>query len=79
MNSKAQVKEKLGQVVQNSRLPFAVCRLPFAVNVTLNLSNDCHCLGEMAVRMGNVVMVGCFLKAGFHQRPGQSRNQKRST
>ena len=26
MNSKAQVKEKLGQVVQNSRLPFAVCR-----------------------------------------------------
>ena len=72
MNSKAQVKEKLCQVVQNSRLPFAV-------NVTLNLSNDCHCLGEMAVRMGNVVMVGCFLKAGFHQRPGRSRNQKRST
>ena len=72
MNSKAQVKEKLGQVVQNSRLPFAV-------NVTLNLSNDCHCLGEMAVRMGNVVMVGCFLKAGFHQRPGRSRNRKRST
>ena len=49
MNSKAQVKEKLGQVVQNSRLPFAV-------NVTLNLSNDCHCLGDMAVRMGNVLI-----------------------
>ena len=48
MNSKAQVKEKFGQVVQNSRLPFPV-------NVTLNLSNDCHCLGDMAVRMGNVL------------------------
>ena len=48
MNSEAQVKEKLGQVVQN-------LQLPFAVNMILNLSNDCHCLGDMAVRMGNVL------------------------
>ena len=41
-------RNKPGQVVQNSRLPFAV-------NVTRNLSNDCHCLGDMAVCMGNVL------------------------
>ena len=34
MNSKRQVKEKLGHVVQ-----IHVCRLPFDVNVMLNLSS----------------------------------------
>jgi len=35
MNSKAQVKARLDHVVQ-----IHVCRLPFAVNVTPNLSNN---------------------------------------
>ena len=35
MNSKAEVKGKLGHVVQ---IHVAVCRLPFAVNMSLNLS-----------------------------------------
>ena len=44
--SKAHVKQKPGHVVQNSRLPFAV---------KVTLSNGCHCLGDMALLMGNVL------------------------
>ena len=50
MNSKAQVKGKLGHVVQ-----IHVCRLPLAANMSLNLSVSCH---SFEINTGFLILLG---------------------